>query len=75
MSEPVTYPGGTQWAIKHNNMRRPVYEPIEAYPAVTEYEAKRKFARAMGLAQQTWPDNPDKWPQLVSAHITWQVVE
>lgn len=66
MSEPVTYPGGTQWAVQQNFLDSPQYVVAKDEP-----QARSMLAHATADAKRF----SHAQPQLVSAHITWQVVE
>jgi hypothetical protein len=68
-TEPVTYPGGTMWAIKWPN------SPDVEFWGRNEYQARRELAVYTFEAKQDHPDSPELWPQLVRADITWKVVE
>lgn len=69
ITQPVTYPGGTQWAVRWAQCgQEPRIHEIgcESLARSTrDYVAQRRIDLNM--------DTPE--PELLSAHITWQVVE
>lgn len=72
----MTYLGGTLWAVRYNQFDEPSYifcdgggEPF------TQAQVEAWFAEVRENIKSLYPDNPDLWPQLVSAGITWQVHE
>jgi hypothetical protein len=65
------YDGGIRWAVVQR-----LYPEPEAIPMRSEAEARKYFKSWTEFAKtKAAPNDPDRWPQLVSAHITWEVQE
>lgn len=65
----VTYDGGTQWAVKRND----VGAPCAYMPMKSKRKAELKHAEWFALAQKKYPGEPELWPELVSARVVWRV--
>lgn len=86
--EPVSYPGGTQWAIKRNYRRLPTQYPIPVNKGLivasvqyltgfrSESEARDYLDKVLTpAAELDVPDSPELWPELVCADIEWKVAK
>lgn len=86
--QPVSYPGGTQWAIKRNYRRLPTQYPIPVNKGLivasvqyltgfrSESEARDYLDKVLTpAAELDVPDSPELWPELVCADIEWKVAK
>lgn len=65
-----TYEGGTEWGIRN---RLEDDESLHYTAQMRKEDALRLHKTQLAYAKTRWPDEPGRWPELVSAHITWRV--
>lgn len=65
----VTYKGGKQWAVKRND----VGAPCAYMPMKTRRAAELRYQDWLARAQEKYPDEPELWPEIVSARVVWRV--
>lgn len=65
-----SYDGGVRWAVVQRLSPEPeVITMDDEATARKFFKSWTKFAKT-----RAFPDNPERWPQLVSTRITWQVI-
>ncbi len=65
--EPVSYPGGVQWAIRHTLGSGGCWYEIWR----EEADARKRLAQERDALRK----HPELWPELVCADIEWKVAK
>lgn len=66
------YDGGIKWAVVQNLDLLTGGEPL-VVAMDNEGHARSTHVNWLNFAKERLPDNPECWPQLVSARVHWQV--
>jgi len=72
---PVSYPGGTQWAVKRNHYQIQSLQVVDYDQYETEDDARWACGKLLDHVNSIWPDHPEYAPELVYADIEWKVAE
>lgn len=72
---PASYLGGTQWGVRQWRQQSGTTGGVCITMYATENQARFVFKGRLADAQRVFPNNPDRWPELVRADIVWRVAK